>query len=307
MKKIRNVPYLLLLITLVVGCAPSFTPVAPVVPSVVEPTPTTAPSDTPVPQPTASPTIEPTATDVPTLEPGTMQVSETDGMEMIYIPAGEFMMGSTVGTVDEQPVHKVYLDGYWIDKTEVTKDMYLQCDQAGVCLRPMYFSSNTHYDYYDDPRYANYPIVGLKWSSAETYCNWAGRRLPTEAEWEKAAVGTDGRTYPWGNNPPTAELLNFNNPVGDILAVTEFPFGASPFGVLNMAGNVSEWVADWYAADYYSNSPVDNPTGPLSGVYKVLRGSSWHSDEYLVRSADRFWSLPDARDVTNGFRCAMTP
>jgi formylglycine-generating enzyme required for sulfatase activity len=266
---------------------------------------TAAPTTTPTALPTSPPTAEPTATIVPTPVAGAIQVSPKDGMEMVYVPAGDFSMGSLAGTSDEQPVHTITLDAYWIDKTEVTNVMYSQCVQSGPCLKP-YNQSNTHFNYYPDPQFANYPVLNLKWSSADKYCTWAGRRLPTEAEWEKAARGTDGRTYPWGNSDPNNSLLNFNNPVGDALRVGSYLHGASPYGALDMAGNLREWVADWYDALYYATSPQSNPTGPVSGQYKVLRGGSWHSDLYNIRSADRQYSAPDIRDKTVGFRCAVT-
>jgi eukaryotic-like serine/threonine-protein kinase len=227
-------------------------------------------------------------------------------MEMVYVPAGEFSMGSLVDTADEQPVHTVYLDAYWIDRTEVTNVMYSQCVQAGACLRPFMNGSNTHSYYYSNPQYANYPVIDLRWGSAEKYCAWAGRRLPTEAEWEKAARGTDGRTYPWGNDNPNDSLLNFNSPAGDTAAVGSYLHGTSPYGALDMAGNVSEWVADWYDAGYYGASPKSNPTGPADGQYRVVRGGSWFSSVYLVRSADRHFLAPDTRDILVGFRCALT-
>ena len=263
------------------------------------------PAATPTALPTATLTTEPTASLAPTPEPGSIQVSARDGMEMVYVPAGAFNMGSSAGTADEQPEHSVSLDAYWIDKTEVTNEMYSQCVQSGSCLKP-YNQSNTHFNYYPDPTYANYPVIDLKWSSARAYCAWAGRRLPTEAEWEKAARGTDGRTYPWGNILPNNSLLNYNNPVGDTVRVGSFPNGASPYGALDMAGNVTEWVADWYDAGYYGISPQSNPPGPVTGQYKVLRGGSWHSDVYSIRSADRHYIAPDTRDIVIGFRCAQT-
>jgi eukaryotic-like serine/threonine-protein kinase len=299
---------LLLMGIILSGCGspaePAFSTNTPAVPTAL---PTTVPPTIPPVLPTTAPTEAPTGTVALSLAAGEVQVSPVDDMEMVYIPAGEFSMGSTVGTADEQPVHTVSLDPYFIDKTEVTNDMYHQCVQNGPCLRPMIFKSNTHANYYFDPLYGNFPVIALKWSSAETYCSWAGRRLPTEAEWEYAARGTDGRTYPWGNTEPNASLLNFNNPTRDTSPVDDYKLGASPFGVLNMAGNVSEWVADWYAADYYASSPSSNPTGPSTGQYRVLRGSSFYSDVYTVRSADRFWTEPDTRKVTIGFRCALTP
>jgi eukaryotic-like serine/threonine-protein kinase len=282
--------------------SPSSTSTSPV-PS---PLPPTVPAVTLTTVPTTVPTLIPTATIAPTLALGSTRVSTADGMTMVYVPSGDFSMGSLAGTADEQTVHTVYLDAFWIDQTEVTNAMYAKCVDAGVCLRPMVIHSNTHYGYYLYEPYANYPVIALKWSSAEAYCAWARRRLPTEAEWEKAAVGTDGRTYPWGNTEPADKLLNFNRSVNDTTAVGSYPLGASPYGVLDMAGNLNEWVADWYDKSYYGSSPSSNPAGPASGDYKVLRGGSWISDEYLVRSADRHWLAPDTRDITVGFRCATT-
>ena len=300
---------ILLLVTVIVsGCG---SPAEPAFSTNTPPVPTFIPTDIPPTEPpvlqTPAPTDIPTATVAPTQAAGATQVSSVDGMELVYIPSGDFSMGSLAGPADEQPVHTVKLDSYYIDKTEVTNGMYSLCVAAGACLKPMVFSSNTHYGYYFFEPYISFPVIALKWSSAETYCTWAGRRLPTEAEWEKAARGTDGRTYPWGNDLPNKTLLNFNSPLGDTVTVGSYPSGASPYGVLDMAGNVTEWVADWYAADYYGSSPSSNPTGPIQGDYKVLRGGSWHSDEYSVRSADRHWLGPDTRDVVIGFRCAMTP
>jgi eukaryotic-like serine/threonine-protein kinase len=308
-RKSLSLIVLLLGCVIVSGCAPSAvqSPTITTVATTVAPTATSMamPADTPTAPPTSTPTAEPTPTLAPTLVPGATQVSSTDSMEMVYVPAGDFNMGSSAGTADEQPEHSVYLDAFWIDKTEVTNGMYSQCVQSGSCLKP-YNQSNTHFNYYPDPTYANYPVIDLKWSSAEVYCAWAGRRLPVEAEWEKAARGTDGRTYPWGNTLPNSTLLNFNTPAGDTLRVGSYPNGASPYGALDMAGNVTEWVADWYDAGYYGISPQSNPAGPAEGLYKVLRGGSWHSDVYSVRSADRHYLAPDTRDIVVGFRCALT-
>ena len=302
---------LLLLSLIFSGCGTSTVPAL----ASVEPTaspaaiatavPTSLPAATSTTPPTSTSAPEPTTTIAPTPASGEVQVSAKDGMEMVYVPAGDFSMGSTAGTSDEQPVHTVTLDGFWIDKTEITNLMYSQCVQADACLRPNTNGSNTHVNYYSNTQYANYPVIDLRWSSAEKYCAWAGRRLPTEAEWEKAARGTDGRIYPWGNDNPTNSLLNFNNPAGDALRVGSFPKGVSPYGALDMVGNLREWVADWYGANYYAASPQSNPIGPMEGQYRVLRGGSWHSDLYLVRSADRQFLAPDTRDISVGFRCVL--
>jgi formylglycine-generating enzyme required for sulfatase activity len=296
---------LLLVSILVSGCGspakqPAFIANAPS--TSIPPAP---PTVKPTTEPTAEPTAEPTDAPVPLPAAGEIQVSPVDSMEMVYVPAGDFNMGSLAGPVNEQPVHSVYLDAYWIDRTEVTNAMYKLCVQADACLRPMVFHSNTHYGYYFFAPFSNFPVIALLWKSAETYCAWAGRRLPTEAEWEKAARGTDERAYPWGNELPNSNLLNFNKPTSDAETVGSYPAGASPYGELDMAGNLTEWVADWYAADYYAISPSSNPTGPVGGQYKVLRGGSWYSDEYLVRSADRHYLLPTTRSALVGFRCVL--
>ena len=217
--------------------------------------------------------------------------------EMVRVPAGEFTMGSDNGDSDEKPVHRVYLDEFYIDKFEVTNEEYAKCVDAGSC------SENPKYDEFTDQRQ---PVVGVDWNQADTYCKWAGKRLPTEAEWEKAARGTDGRTYPWGEEIDCT-MANYDNcghnktkPVGS------YPSGASPYGAMDMAGNVWEWCADWYDNNYYCNSPSRNPTGPTSGKYRVLRGGSWLDLEgyrYLRTSArDRVG--PSNRLSFIGFRCA---
>ena len=235
-----------------------------------------------------------------------------DGMVMVNVPAGEFKMGSDK-TVDAQaydnelPQHTVYLDAYWIDKTLVTNGMYTNCVNAGSCTVPDNTSSRTRSDYYSSSQYADYPVIFVDWNQVSAYCQWAGRRLPTEAEWEKAARGTDGRIFPWGNGVPTCSLANFSGCGGDTSAVDSHPEGASLYGVLDMAGNVWEWVADWYSETYYGESPANNPTGPATGDYRVLRGGSWVKNVQSVRSADRFRLNPDLGDDYLGFRCAASP
>lgn len=177
-----------------------------------------------------------------------VKISPIDGMEMVYFPAGTFTMGLDGGRFDEEPQHEVYLDAFWIDRTKVTNATYKTFMQAGKCTTP------AHEKYYPYEEYSNYPVVYVSWEQANKYCTWAGRRLPTEAEWEKAARGTDGRLYPWGDEAPNSTLLNFARKNGDIMPVGSFLEGVSPYGALDMAGNAWEWVADWYAAHYYSNS-----------------------------------------------------
>ncbi len=249
------------------------------------------------------PVIE-VATNIPT---PSSTVSEKDGMVMVYVPEGEFQMGAEDGRDDEMPAHTVYLDAFWIDQTEVTNGMYSLCVQAGVCDPPNGEGSYSRGAYHGEVQYADYPVINVDWYDAMAYCEWAGRRLPLEAEWEKAARGMDGRVYPWGNASPSNSLLNYNANIGDTTEVGSYPDGASPYGALDMAGNVWEWVADWYDEDYYSNSPASNPLGPSNGDYRALRGGSWLNNEVVVRSACRIGDEPDFWDSLFGFRCALSP
>lgn len=229
-------------------------------------------------------------------------VSAVDGATLVYIPAGEFLMGSDDSDLqadsDEKPQHTVYLDAFWIDRTEVTNDRYGQCVQAGQCTEP------AHSPRYHAIEYGNHPVLGISWDQAVEYCTWAGRRLPTEAEWEKAARGMDGRLYPWGTDAPDSNRLNFNHLVDDTSEVGKYPGGASPYGVLDMAGNVWEWVADGYEEGYYAKSPDRNPQGGEAVNRRVLRGGSWSTEAHNVRTTNRFWAFPGRND-TDGFRCAQ--
>ncbi|HUI88012.1 MAG TPA: SUMF1/EgtB/PvdO family nonheme iron enzyme [Anaerolineales bacterium] len=232
---------------------------------------------------------------------------------LILVPAGNFIMGSYNGNADEQPVHIVYLDAFYIDKYEVTNALYKSCVDANACPFPKFINSNTRATYYGNSRYDDYPVIGVTWDMAQTYCQWRGGRLLTEAEWEKAARGTDGLVYPWGNgiDPSRANYnsKNGSNTMGDTSAVNAYPSGVSPYGVYDMEGNVWEWVADIYDANYYASLalPITNPFGPTSGLYRVTKGGSWDSTDYDLRSARRNFNDPSKANIYIGFRCGRNP
>ncbi|MBA4383821.1 MAG: hypothetical protein C0410_03730 [Anaerolinea sp.] len=247
------------------------------------------------------PTAAPPAPDA-----GTTMISPKDGMVLVYVPAGDFLMGSLdgVGEDDEHPQHSVTLDGYWIDQTEVTNAMYEQCVNDGGCTKPSSSSSYTRNSYYGSLEYADYPVIYVDWDQANGYCQWAGRRLPTEAEWEKAARGEVGQTYPWTGEEANNNLANYNLKEGDTTKVGSYPDGASPYGALDMAGNVWEWVSDRYGS--YPSGSVNSPQGPTTGDGRVLRSGSWCSYEDNFHSADRLRNYPSNTSYSSGFRCAYS-
>jgi len=242
--------------------------------------------------------------------------------EMAFIPAGEFMMGSEDGVEsDERPVHQIFLDAYYLDIYEVTNIAYKRCVDAGECAPPKQNNSYTHSSYYGNSEFDKHPVINVDWNMAKIYCEWRGAMLPTEAQWEKAARGTDGRTYPWGNTF-NGTYVNFcdkncsfnwsnkneDDGYSDTAPVGSYESGKSSYGIYDLAGNVWEWVADWYASNYYANSSDANPLGSSSGQYRVLRGGSWSSFINIndLRSADRYWYAPDGFDLHIGFRCARS-
>jgi formylglycine-generating enzyme required for sulfatase activity len=238
--------------------------------------------------------------DIP-VTPVATRTSSTDGMVQVLVPAGEFRMGTNEkGSQKNRPAHLVMLPAFWVDQTEVTNAMYAQCFEAGACPD----AGGDANPFFGKSKYDQYPVVYVSWDAAEAYCQWAGRRLPTEAEWEKAARGTDGRNYPWGNEPPDERLANFDLNLGAPLPVDRYPLGASPYGALNMAGNVREWVTDWFHEFYYIVAPRENPQGPPDGEYKSLRGGSYLDDGTEIRTFNRFEHAPFSPGINRGFRCA---
>ena len=236
--------------------------------------------------------------------------SEKDGAEMVLVPSGEFIMGANGGYANEKPEHTVLLKSFYIDKHEVTVAQYklfLQ-DPRGKGHEPdESYDDYMPKDYFTNPAYDNHPVVNVSWEDAQAYCRWAGKRLPTEAEWEKAARGTDGRAYPWGpawdgrnansdeTNPELGEdAFRFTAPVGS------FPSGASPFGAHDMAGNVWEWVDGWYQP-YEGNNTKDPDYGD---TYRVIRGGSWLRYALGLTSSARDTCAPELRYNSIGFRCA---
>jgi formylglycine-generating enzyme required for sulfatase activity len=244
--------------------------------------------------------------------------------EEIWIAAGQVLMGCSedLSTIkcdaDARPIHAAFLDGFFIDRTEVTNAHYAACVATGACREPLDGSSQTRPDYYANPLYADYPVIHVDWPRADEYCRWMGKRLPTEAEWEKAARGSDLRWFPWGNDDPTCDRLNYKYSlpsgdertcVGDTIAVGSYPSGASPYGLLDMAGNVREWVNDLYESRYYYSPPYYNPAGPAEtdkGEH-LVRGGSWADTVHLGTNT---WVRIDEAGIYDthliGFRCARS-
>ncbi len=279
--------------------------------------PTTSATFTIVPfSETKTPTHTKAATPAPTLGAGSTMISKKDDMTMVYVPAGEFIMGSEKGEPDEKPAHTVYLDAFWIYQTEVTNKQYQACVDAGVCEPPSSFRSYTHPSYYGNPEFDNYPVLFVNWGKANRYCEvWAGGDLPTEAQWEKAARGHltnlgNGNIYPWGEGIGCDKANYQVGCLGDTSPAGSYESGKSPYGAYDMAGNVWEWVNDYYQSDYYAliADNASNPNGPSSGGHNVLRGGSWyaHTDNARSTSTDRDGDTPQNASPDIGFRCVRS-
>lgn len=264
---------------------------------------TAAPTRTATLEPSSTPTwtgteiLEATLTTLPNY------LLDAKGVPMAYVPQGVFAMGNDRGSADEQPIHSVNLNAFYIDKFEVTNGFYKACVEAGPCPPVRKKNSATRSSYYDDSDFDTFPVIFIDWNMAQTYCEWRDARLPTEAEWEKAARGGTNVTYPWGDTPD-CNLANYGNCLGDTSSATIYDLGQSRYGNYNMAGNVGEWVSDWYADDYYRSSPQENPQGPDTGKEKVWRGGSWNDDYAGMRSVNREAENPAYSSDTIGFRCA---
>ncbi|MFA6112031.1 MAG: SUMF1/EgtB/PvdO family nonheme iron enzyme [Candidatus Latescibacterota bacterium] len=233
------------------------------------------------------------------------------------IPAGEFPMGSEEGEPDERPVHQVALEAYWLDRFEVTVAEYRACVEAGACMPPEQGGACT----WGRPGRDAHPVNCVDWTQAACYCSWVGERLPTEAEWERAARGPQGRRFAWGDGPPQGrrggnvadESARQAMPTWTVISGYDdgYPatapmgrFEPTPEGLYDLSGNLTEWVADWYEAEYYARSPRGNPLGPGTGRFRVVRSGSWRNADDYLRASYRYGLVPGYRAVNVGFRCA---
>jgi formylglycine-generating enzyme required for sulfatase activity len=291
-------------------------------------------NDAPEPAAVELETVEPepiTEADEP--PPGTTAVNDTDNAEMVYVPSGEFPMGISDSELDwvmsqdwelslerdnfadEQPQHMVSLDGFWIYTYEVTNAQFAEFlnamgnqQEGGM---PWYdLDSGTgqidnNGSWMAQSGFADFPAIEVTWYGATAYCGWAGGHLPTEAQWEKAARGTEGLRFPWGDAKPDCNHANFGTCENGTVAVGSYPAGASPYGALDMSGNTAEWVADWYGETYYSSSPAQNPLGPTTEEYRVMRGGAWILYGWFQMTTSRTMSAPQESSIMTGFRCAV--
>ncbi len=236
-------------------------------------------------------------------------VKELDPVLMVTIPAGPFLMGtqSPKGRADEWPQRTVQVDAFAIDAVEVTNERYMNfVTTTGHRSPPNPYGTGVLVSV---KGIEQLPVVQVTWYDAKAYCAWAKKRLPTEAEWEKAARGTDGRTFPWGEDTPTAKRANYDREWVDdktLHAVGSLPGGDSPYGIKDMSGNAREWVQDWYDPDYYANAPTKNPQGPDKGIVRVIRGGSWHSPHSDITATARGRGGFALQTHGTGFRCVRS-
>ncbi len=264
--------------------------------------------------PSAVPTQVPTQMTTPVFSaPLPDEVTDIKGVDMVLVPSGEFIMGwDGEYSYDEKPAHRVYLDDYYIDKFEVTNALYKACVQDGTCLKPDDIKSKTRPVYYGDQSFDNFPVIYVDWYMAKTYCEWREATLPTEAQWEKSARGTNGNDHPWDqyywDSKIDCSYANYSKCVFDTALVDSREKGKSIYGVYNLIGNVSEWVADWYVENYYQqlSDITVNPQGPVTGELKGVRGGSWDSNDYELKSYVRSSysaMYPKSSSDTVGIRC----
>ncbi len=232
---------------------------------------------------------------------------------MVMVPAGEFLMGSDprkdpAAGPQEQPLHRVTLDAFEIDRYEISNVEYLRFVLSTGASWPQFWRAKPFPD-----KMATHPVINVSWQEADAYCRWAGKRLPTEAEWEKAARGEDGRMFPWGDEPAGWIKSNIAHPGSKrgakyppLANINRYDKGVSPYGAYQLAGNVSEWVSDWFDPDYYRKNIIENPQGPDTGELKVFRGGSWNEDPEVARSAGRNGGEPTRKSYLTGFRCAKS-
>jgi len=284
MKPILALPLVFVLI--LAACAPTATATEEA---------TTQPAQITEPPVIETPTL--VSTQAPSLQVGDVY-SYIDGTKLVAIPAGEFAMG---GNGNDNPEHPVSLHDYWIYSTKVTNQQYALCVQVGKCT-PSDPADNPGYS---EIQHANNPVTGVTYEQAAVYCSYVGGRLPTEAEWEKAADNPQGGDYPWGDGQPTCDLANFAGCGDGVNNVIKFSNGASYYGALDMVGNAFEWVSDWYDASYYNNSPADDPSGPQDGASRVVRSSGFDSSPDQLDPANRNSEDPQTHRPNLGFRCVV--
>lgn len=221
------------------------------------------------------------------------------GTTQVFIPEGSFIMGANDGVHSvNSPQHLVSVASYWIDVFEVTNGMYKNCVRDGACTPPAIVDP-----FYSQPLFYDYPVVYITWFQADQYCKWSGGNLPTEAEWEKAARGVNGDAYPWGTELPDQSNGNFGSSIGTIVSSYTYSNGISPYGALNMSGNVREWVSDWFNPTYYQRTPANNPLGSSQGANRSLRGGSYLDPADRITAFHRYSHEPESPGINRGFRC----